>query len=178
MGVGGGFVKPTTGTFRNLEVGDIITDGVLYFQFPDNLGEMIRDGVIDDSYWDPTIGFSGSDADVLMMGAQDYSWGFGMYVTIGNLQQLQEGMTGSDIYTAEIENSGTEWYISNSDHYQFSATPITVTSVNKNHALYQWIFLHEEKTPLKIYQGTKELSSIKIGNKNIKHVYLGNKQIF
>lgn len=178
MAVGGGVTIPTTGTFRNLEVGDIITDGILYFQFPDNLGEMVRDGVIDDSYWDPTINFSGSDADVLMMGAQSYSWGFGMYVTIGNLQQLQEGMTGSDIYTAEIENSGTEWYISNSDYYQFSTTPIAVTSVNKNHALYQWIFLHEEKTPLKVYQGTKELSSIKIGNKNIKHVYLGNKQIF
>lgn len=178
MAVGGGVTIPTTGTFRNLEVGDIITDGILYFQFPDNLGEMVRNGVIDDSYWDPTISFSGSDADVLMMGAQSYSWGFGMYITIGNLQQLQEGMTGSDIYTAEIENGGTEWYISNSDYYQFSTTPITVTSVNKNHALYQWIFLHEEKTPLKVYQGTKELSSIKIGNKNIKHVYLGNKQIF
>lgn len=178
MAVGGGVTIPTTGTFRNLEVGDVITDGILYFQFPDNLGEMVRDGVIDDSYWDKTIGFDIDSENALVMGARSYSWGFGMYVTIGNLQEIQDGMEGTQIYNAEIENAGTEWYISNSQYHQFSTAPVTVTSVNKNHALYQWIFLHEEKTPLKVYQGTKELSSIKIGNRNIKHVYLGNKQIF
>lgn len=178
MAVGGGIVKPTTGIFRNLEVGDVITEGILYFQFPSNLGEMVRDGVIDDTSWSPTIQFSSADENALFMGMNYYSWGYGMYVALGDIEKDQMGYATNMVYQTEIANGDTEWYTSNSEYYQFSTSPITVTAVNKSHDLYKWVFIHEDKVPLKVYQGDKELASIQIGDNKINHVYLGDKQIF